>query len=174
VRNSFHVTLHRLRGALLEAEAIRALGNRYSVDPAFIGSFDVAQFEAKVAAGELEAAIELYGGELLEGESAGDWHLERRDRLQQLYLEALEVAGRQLREAGRMAEAAEVYRRWIVADDLGEEAYRLRMVCLEATGEMQEALRLYRKLVKVLERELGVEPEPATRAIYELLLARPN
>ena len=182
IRNSFHVTLHRLRGLLGHAEAIRVEGNRYSVDPAFVGFFDVPQFESRAKAAlaatrkgrdggdELLAAIELYRGELLQSESAGEWHLERRERLQQTYLELLEAAGRQLLAAGRAAEAAAIYRRWIAADDLGEEAYRRLMLCLEALNEAPEALRVYRKLTTVLRKELDVEPEKASRELYERIL----
>ena len=184
VRNSFHVTLHRLRAVLGHAEAIRVVGHRYSVDPAFVGFFDVPLFEegAKAALArvkkksegddpaELMALIGLYRGELLEGESAGEWHLARRDRLQQLFVELLAHAGSSLQKAGRWAEAAEIYARRIEIDDLDEEAYRQRMVCLEALGQFKEAQRLYRKLVGVLDKELGVEPEPASREIGERLL----
>lgn len=190
VRNSFHVTLHRLRAVLGHAEAIRVVGHRYSVDPDFVGFFDVPLFEegAKAALArfkkkkreggddpaELLSLIALYRGELLEGESAGEWHLARRDRLQQLFVELLEHAGSSLQKAGRFAEAAEIYARRIEIDDLDEEAYRQRMVCLEELGQLKEAQRLYRKLVSVLDKELGVEPEPASREIGERLLRAPR
>ncbi len=128
----------------------------------------------KEATDGLLAAIELYRGELLQGEPAGEWHLERRDRLQQQYLELLAAAGKQLRAAGKNTEAAAVYRRWIVADDLSEEAYRHLMESLEAGGEAAEALRVYRKLAAVLQKELDVEPEPASQAIHERILRGSN
>lgn len=181
IRNSFHVTLHRLRGVLGHPEAIQVVNGRYAVDPAFVGFFDVPLFEsgAKAAlaaakkgqgvAAELMAAVELYRGELLQGEPAGEWHLERRDRLQLLYLELLNAAGQQLCDAGRFAEASEIYRRFIIADDLAEDAYRRLMVSLEASGQAPEGLRVYKKLSQVLQKELDVEPEPASREIFERL-----
>ena len=181
IRNSFHVTLHRLRGVLGHPEAIQVVGGRYGVDPAFVGFFDVPLFESgakaalaaakkgKGVAAELMAAVELYRGELLQGEPAGEWHLERRDRLQLLYLELLNAAGQQLCDAGRFAEASAIYRRFIVADDLAEDAYRRLMVSLEASGQAPEGLRVYRKLSQVLQKELDVEPEPASREIFERL-----
>jgi predicted ATPase/DNA-binding SARP family transcriptional activator len=181
IRNSFHVTLHRLRGVLGHPEAIEVNGGRYAVDPAFVGFFDVPLFESgakaalaavkkgKGSPAELLAAVELYRGELLQGEPAGEWHLERRDRLQLLYLELLNATGQQLCDAGRFAEASEIYRRFIVADDLAEDAYRRLMVSLEASGQAPEGLRVYRKLSQVLQKELDVEPEPASREIFERL-----
>jgi predicted ATPase/DNA-binding SARP family transcriptional activator len=180
LRNSFHVALHRLRAALGRAEAVEVIAGRYRLDPALADGFDVPRFEsgargalAALAAGreealaDLLAALELYRGELLAGEGAGEWHLERRDRLQQLYVDALAAAGEALEAAERSAEAAAVYRRWIAADDLCEHAYRRLMICLDDTGERAEALRVYQRLAAVLERELGVEPDAETRQVHE-------
>lgn len=187
VRNSFHVTLHRLRGALGAPEGVRVDGGRYSVDPNRIAAFDAPLFEAEArealaalrkarrgAAGApaldaLLAALGRYRGELLQGEPAGEWHLEPRDRLHQLYLEALAAAGPPLLEADRYDEAEAVYRRWIEADDLNEAAYRGALLSLEAAGRRQDALQLYKRLAGLLRRELEVEPEAETRAIHERL-----
>src|SRR4029453_9884101 len=50
LRNSFHVTLHRLRKALRNPDWITLTNDRYRVDPAVIAEFDVAEFEREVAA----------------------------------------------------------------------------------------------------------------------------
>ncbi len=181
IRNSFHVTLHRLRGLLGHPEAIVVAAGRYAVAPSFLGFFDAPAFEsgakgalAAAKAGrpesaEMLAAIALYRGELLQGEPAGEWHLERRERLQRLYLDLLAATGKELRAAGRHAEAAEVYRRFVAADDHAEEAYRQLMASLESQGQIQEARRVYRQLEQVLRRELGVAPEKASREIGDRL-----
>src|SRR5258705_1221458 len=48
LRNSFHVTLHRLRKALRNPEWITLSNDRYRVDPGVIAEFDVAEFERDV------------------------------------------------------------------------------------------------------------------------------
>ncbi len=186
VRNSFHVTLHRLRSALGHAEWVRAEGGRYLLDPAAPLSFDARRFET-LAQGSLKAlgrdpgalrrlleALDLYRGALLADEPASEWHEPQRDRLERLYLDSLAAAGRALEEAGRPADGAGVYRRWIEADDLAEPAYRGLMRCLEAAGERAEALKVYRRLATLLERELDVEPEAETVALFERLQGFPR
>ncbi len=181
VRNSFHVTLHRLRAALGQAEWVSTESGRYRLDPALGVTFDVPRFEAQARASlaalrsrpealtSLLEALGLYRGELLAGEAAGEWHLPLRERLQRLFLEGLAAAADTLEASDEPARAATLYRRWIAADDLAEHAYRRLMVCLERSGERAEALRLYKRLVTVLERELDVAPEPETVAIFERL-----
>ena len=45
------------------------------------------------AAGILERALARFRGDFLDGEPAGDWHLEHRDRLQRLFVDALMELG---------------------------------------------------------------------------------
>lgn len=181
LRNSFHVTLHRLRSAFGRSDWVSTDAGRYFLGPDLAVSFDVPRFEEQALSAlsalkknpggvaELVAALELYRGELLAGEPGGEWLLAHRERLEQLFLESLAAASRALEASSRFAEAAALYRRWIATDDLAEQAYRRLMICLEATGERAEALKLYRRLVTILERELDVEPEPETQAVFHRL-----
>jgi hypothetical protein len=47
LRNSFHVTLHRLRKAIRNPDWITLSNERYRVDPEVIAEFDVAEFERR-------------------------------------------------------------------------------------------------------------------------------
>lgn len=181
VKNSFHVTLHRLRKALEHPEWIVASGDRYQVDPGLCVDFDAATFEAEVRAalrdggagrdaGErLAAALALYRGDFLEGEVVGDWHQEIRDRLLRLYVEALLARGGLLMDAERFAEAAEALRSVLARDPLHEEACRRLMTCHARTGERVQALRLYENLSVLLRDELGTGPDEETIELYERL-----
>ena len=60
--------------------------------------------------------------------------------------------------------------RLLRADPLREETCRLLMRLHDARGDAARALRVYHACAAALERELGVEPSPATRAAYEALL----
>src|SRR5262249_29987831 len=106
LRNNFHVTLHRLRKALRNPEWITVASDRYRVDRAILADFDVAAFERDIAmarralkrqepgaAVSLERALSLYRGDFLDGEPAGDWHLEHRDRLQRMFVDGLMELG---------------------------------------------------------------------------------
>ncbi len=62
-------------------------------------------------------------------------------------------------------------RRLVGLDALREDGYRLMMRAHARRGERAEALRVYHRVVEVLDRELGVEPDAATKAVYQELRA---
>jgi predicted ATPase/DNA-binding SARP family transcriptional activator len=171
LRNNFHVTLHRLRRALGGAEWISLTNDRYRVDPALIGEFDVTTFERDVtaarramkrreagAAARLEEALSRFRGDLLDGEPVNDWHVEHRDRLQRMYVDALMELGARHFEEERPAKAADAFRRVLVRDELHEDAALALMRCHAAAGERAQALRVYRRLSEKLQQELDAEP----------------
>lgn len=182
VRNSFHVTLHRLRRALDHAEWVVSEGDRYRIRPGLATRFDADQFEKAIllglraaerragdAAEQLREALSLYRGPFLQGESVGDWHLDTRDRLQVLAARGALGLGRLLEAGKDWAGAAEAYRRLVEWDDLHEEGVRALMIALARQGERTQALRLYGRLVERLARELSIEPEDETVATFEQL-----
>jgi DNA-binding SARP family transcriptional activator len=182
LRNSFHVSLHRLRRALRDPEWVTLAGQRYRVDPAVLREFDVAAFEREVAearqalargeagaAAALERALERYRGDFLDGEPAGDWHLEHRHRLQRLYVDALMTLGAHHTAEERHARAADAYRRVLARDELHEDALRALMLAHARLGERSAALRLYRRFADRLREELDAEPDRETAALYERL-----
>jgi predicted ATPase/DNA-binding SARP family transcriptional activator len=184
LRNSFHVTLHRLRKALRNPDWITLSSDRYRVDPAVIAEFDVAEFEREIvaarralkrreegAAGALDRAIARFRGDFLDGEPAGDWHLEHRDRLQRLFVDALMELGDRHAEEGRNAKAADAYRRVLARDDLNEDATRALMRCYAKAGERSQALRLYQRFAERLRKELDAEPEEETQELLEEIKA---
>jgi DNA-binding SARP family transcriptional activator len=180
LRNSFHVTLHRLRKALRNPEWIALANDRYRVAPEIVREFDVVDFERDVAAARralqrreegataaLERALSRFRGDFLDGEPAGDWHLEHRDRLQRVFVEALMALGDRLVAEERHAKAAEVYRRILARDDLNEEAVRALMRCHAHLGERGQAMRVYQRLADRLRKELDAEPDEETVEVYE-------
>jgi DNA-binding SARP family transcriptional activator len=179
VRNSFHVTLHRLRRALAHPEWVITANERYRLDPSLKTQFDVEQFEKEMARGlktvtagdALMTGLARYRGDFLEGEAAGDWHLEYRERLQRLYIDGLNLqAGRWL-EAGQLSEAVYACRRILARDEIHEEAWRRLMTCYARAGERAQALRAYQHLADLLKREFDAEPDAATRAVLKEIRA---
>jgi DNA-binding SARP family transcriptional activator len=182
LRNSFHVTLHRLRKALGHPEWITLAHDRYRLDPAVIEEFDVQLFEREItdarralkrqeegASATLEHALARFRGDFLDGEPVGDWHLEIRDRLQRTYVDALMELGARLTMEERHAKAADAYRRVLARDELHEEALLALMKSLAALGERSQALRVYRRFAERLKAELEAEPDEATREFFEEL-----
>lgn len=179
VRNSFHVTLHRLRKALRRAELIKVVNERYQfdVEPESL-DFDAAIFEKDAtrslsalrarepgAADSLAKALRLYRGDFLQNETAGDWHLELRERLQRLFVTASVALGERLSDDGRHAASIETLGRAIARDMLYEAAWRALISAHLKAGERGHALRAYQKLAGLLKSELGATPDPATTAL---------
>ena len=54
---------------------------------------------------------------------------------------------------------------------LRESGYRYLMQALAAQGNLAEALGVYGQLSECLRDQLGVSPSPATRELYQRLLA---
>jgi predicted ATPase/DNA-binding SARP family transcriptional activator len=165
LRNNFHVTLHRLRKGLGAAEWIVIDGDTYALDRSRGLDFDAEVFEREATAAvraknpeRLAKAIDLYRGDFFENANAGEWYLEIRERLRELYARALDTLGRTRMTAADYAGAAEAYQRLVALDDLDEEAARNLIGALEKQGDKGAATRAYRRLSEALKRELGVEP----------------
>ena len=182
VRNNFHVTLHRLRKALGDAECITLSGDRYQVNAEMLAEFDARDFERDLAAARFalkrqqEGAMEMlatclarYRGDFLDGEPVGDWHLEHRDRLQRLYVDSLMELGARYASAERHEKAAEAYRRVLARDDLHEDALVALMRCHAGLGERSQALRVYQRFADRMRTELDAAPTHEATRLFERL-----
>jgi DNA-binding SARP family transcriptional activator len=108
----------------------------------------------------------------LAGEDA-PWIDEIRHQLTELHLRALECyAAAGLGIGGtELAAAIRAGRQLTRLAPLRESGYRYLMQALAAQDNLAEALGVYGQLNDCLRDQLGVSPSPATRALYERLLA---
>ncbi|HET7374768.1 MAG TPA: BTAD domain-containing putative transcriptional regulator [Gemmatimonadaceae bacterium] len=178
VRNNFHVTLHHLRRALGRPEWVRFDRDRYCVAPLGEIALDAVTFEESVTRAlrarrrgavpvdELRDALALYRGDFLDGETAGDWHFELRDRLARLHASGLEALGEALLAENRCDEATSAFERLVQQEELHEAAYRSLMIARARAGDRTGAMREYRRLEAVLRRELEVEPQAETMEVF--------
>ena len=184
VKNNFHVMLHHLRRALGRADLVMFENERYHVNWSLGVEFDVTRFEREAAAArrllranptasdaaeQLRSALELYRGDFLADENAGDWHVEMRDHLHRVRVDGLMALGTHLTAVDAFGEAAEVYRTIVRADELNEDAHRQLMSALARSGHRGEALRHYDRLVELLASDLGARPDRKTVALHEQL-----
>jgi DNA-binding SARP family transcriptional activator len=95
-----------------------------------------------------------------------EWLVVERERLRQLRMHALDAACRQLAEAGRHSEAAEVGLASLAAEPLRESAHRALIEVHLAEGNHVEAVRQYETYRQLARRHLGIEP---TRELTELV-----
>jgi DNA-binding SARP family transcriptional activator len=142
---------------------------------------DVPAFEAALADVDLDTLAAVgaaYRGELLAGLALDevafdDWLQARRQRLHEQALRLFERLGDGLQAAGRIEPALQATLRLLELDPLHEQAHRRLMQLQASLGRRSAALRQYQVCVDVLRRELGTEPEPATRRLYHELLRMP-
>jgi DNA-binding SARP family transcriptional activator len=179
-RQSLRQIMVRLRRALAgHPRALVAQGDTVTLSPPAL-DLDVAAFERLVRRGTpeaLEAAAALYRGPLLDGvrvEAPGfeEWLESERARLAELALDALRRLVDHHLKRERLDAAAQAAARLLALDPVQEDAHRILMRLHARQGRRAAALRQYQTCVAALQKELGVEPEPATRRLYLEILQR--
>ena len=138
---------------------------------------DVEGFRTHAADGtphDLEAAVALYAGPLLEGlradaEEFDLWLVRERERLHTPACGVLERLAEHQENAGDTDNAIETAKRLISIDPAREKGHRLLMRMYLATGRRADALRQYQACVEVLRRELDAEPSAETVQLYDAL-----
>lgn len=151
----------RLRGA---APFVRRAGKRLELDPGAPVEIDVLRFERFADEGRLEAAVELYGGELLE-RADDDVVTPARDRLRARLEAVLEQLVEMCRLDGRREEAIAWSEHLRRLDPYRETNLRALMRLHLDAGDRAAALRTYQGFAELLKRELALDPLPATVAL---------
>jgi predicted ATPase/DNA-binding SARP family transcriptional activator len=135
-----------------------------------VDAFEAAAARARAARdpAAYERALGLHGGALLPEDRYEPWADARRAALAELHT-ALCLEHAELH--GDAPAAVVALQRALVADPLAEPAHRALMRLYARTGRRQQALAQYQLLRQGLNAELAAEPDPATRALYQQLLA---
>jgi DNA-binding SARP family transcriptional activator len=178
-RANLRQALFAVRRALaeVEGEVLRQEADTLALVTSAV-DVDVAAFERLVADGapeELERAAALYRGDLLSGFALDEapfeeWLLGERERLRELALESVAKLLAYQRRAGATEAAVGTTLRLLTLDPLQEPAHRTLMRLYAEQGRRGSALRQYQQCVAVLQRELGIEPEAETKALYQEIL----
>ena len=179
-KQNLRQALFRLR-KVLGQNALESDGEVVSLNAASV-SCDVRRFETLVREGSreaLSAATDLYRGRLIDDVTVGEagwneWIAGERERLLELALGALVGLGEQELAAGRAEHALKAGQRAIALNNMREDAHRLVVQALAATGRKAEALTHYQDLVALLKRELNTEPDAATRSLAAELRGTPS
>lgn len=110
--------------------------------------------------------FDLYRGELL-ADFYDDWILAERERLHELYLDALLRMTQRLREQSEYSRAIEIACKALAVDRANEQAHQHLMFCNWSLGDRNAALKQFEECKRTLHNELGVEPSQDTLALYE-------
>lgn len=119
---------------------------------------------------QLDAAVKLYQGDLLEGLYA-EWCLYERERFQNIYLAMLDKLMDYCAVQNKY-EAGIEYGRYSLRYDRARERTHRRLMRLQCLmGDRTGALRQYECCVTALAEELSVSPSQSTRILYQQIRA---
>ncbi|MBU2670398.1 AAA family ATPase [Actinoplanes bogorensis] len=151
-------SLHFAR-RVLGADRLRSHDDMLDLDPAGRWT-DADAFEAAARRGDVEAAIALYGGDLLPENRFDDWVDQRRVHLRDV------AVGLLLTRATRTD-----LERAILLDPLHESAH-IQLIRLDADeGHRHRALRRYEQFAAHVRAELGIEPSAELRRLHASLIS---
>jgi DNA-binding SARP family transcriptional activator len=190
--NALNNLVHNLRGVLGDAldgaPPIIHAGGYYRLNQDAGIGVDVVEFKALAIRTEHHArrgeaaataevatrAVGLYRGDL----NVGSGH-EARDIFERAHLRAICLALLMRLADDALAradfEACDAYAMRLLAyDPCREDAHRLVMRCHVRRGERAQALRHFQTVQDILHAEFDVEPELATRALYEQIRLDPS
>jgi DNA-binding SARP family transcriptional activator len=170
----------QLRQSLPLPGVVCARSELVDLDPTLIWS-DAIAFAAACANLDPESraaqpALELYRGPFLSGFTVagcpefGEWVAGQRMHFERLLLEALTAIINCEASRANYNRAILYCRRYLQVNELAEDVHRQLMMLHMLSGDRPAALQQYRRCVSVLERELGIEPLPETRAVYTAII----
>lgn len=130
---------------------------------------DVAAFESAmrqaedsfVAAECLRAACDIYKGEFCEGRYFG-WATLMTERFKARFTAAAKELSRHLEEGGEVERALPLLDRALDVDPYDEELCRRAMTLEARRGRIDQVVRRFRRVRRLLLADLGVEPSPET------------
>lgn len=117
----------------------------------------------------LVSNLSLYHGELLPG-FYDDWVGLERERIAGVFEQKMQPLLEQLISDRQWQHVLEWADRWIALGQTPEPAYRGLMRAYAALGEPAKAALAYEHCAEALRNDLGVEPSPETRALFDELV----
>jgi TolB-like protein/DNA-binding SARP family transcriptional activator len=182
-RQNLRQCLTALRRGCQNGEAIPVIaeGSLLRLDEGRV-VVDVVEFEEAIRGGDpaaLARASVLYRGDLLEGLNFEEppfeeWLIGERRRLNALAVEGLNQLLRHQQNRGEREAAMQTALRLLTIDPLQEDVHRSLMRLYHDVGNAAQALRQYVACEKALRKELGVEPDEATKELRRKILRSRN
>lgn len=129
--------------------------------------------DCQACAAALEAAAQLYRGEFLAGfglpdsPAFDDWQFFQTEEARQALMDGLARLVHMLVQNQNLEGALAYARRWSQLDPTNEAAHRQLMRLYAWNGQRTAALRQYQECQAILQSELGIEPEAATRELFQ-------
>ncbi len=183
-RTNLRQLLHNLKRAL-PPESSSLVTDHFAVQWRQDGSctIDVLDFQAAITEASaarkeqdtpreiqsLTKAAQLYEDDLLPA-LYDDWLTPLRENYRSQISDALHRLSTVLEEQKEYAAAIPWADRLVALDSLNEAHYQLLIRLHAANDDRASALRAYHQCMRVLRREMGVEPGPATQELFQRIL----
>jgi ATP/maltotriose-dependent transcriptional regulator MalT/DNA-binding SARP family transcriptional activator len=183
---SFTATLHRLRRALGDEDALLLRDGRLSLNRAHVwvdtwaleqlfDDCDVVLRDASAVESEgvrrklVDQVLAIYRGPFLSDESEQPCFIACREQMRARVSRFLARIARGWEESADGDAAVDCYLRFIEADELYEPFYRQLMLCFQRNGATVDALSTYERLRTILSARVKSMPSPETQALYASL-----
>jgi DNA-binding SARP family transcriptional activator len=127
---------------------------------------DFLAFQQHIEAREWEQAIALYGGEFMPMDRYADWAIPIQQHLSDLFEQALLARAAELLARCDAAACLELSRRVLLHNAWQEQAVDLGMRAALLLGDRSTALKLYHRLKRDLDKDLGIEPKPELQQLF--------
>lgn len=127
----------------------------------------------------IAGALKLYRGDFLQGfhlrdaRGFAEWQAAQADHWRRQALAWMQRLVDRYIAYSRYAEARMWAARILDLDPLDEAAHRQVMLIHARSGQRHAAIRQYQACRQVLQEELGLDPEPATEALYQRIRSMP-
>lgn len=177
-RHLLSESLYHLRRVLGD-DAFVVSGDEVGLGPGALWC-DVTAFDAAIAVGDLETAVGLYAGPVLDGFYVADasdferWAESERQRAERTYSGALGQLADTAEAQHRLDLAVEWWQRLLEVDPHSARVVLRLMRVLEALGDRAAALRLADEHAARLRSDLGAGPEPSVLALAARLRDAPS
>ena len=185
-RNSLNVAMHSIRRTLRTAAdqpIVVVEGGSYRLHADVGLSLDADDFEYHVQTGhalrglgdlagaevEYARAAALYQGDFAIDDPYADWVTFDRERLRLAYLDVLDWLSELYFDRRHYASSGTLCQRILERDPCWEGAHRRLMRCYVHLGHYHLAVLQYRRCEKVLRADVGVDPAPATKELFQRL-----
>ena len=167
-RRNLTDNLYRIRRRLgdgwlqIDSDALRCAPS-LTVD---VWDFDELVASARIS--DLQAAIDLYTGELVPG-VYDEWAVEHRAARQQAYASALRRLIVERERAGDLTGALTRAEQLLASEPLDEPTHQIRLRLLGRLGRYAAVVEHYEQLCRLLDEQLGVRPQPTTTEMVDQL-----
>lgn len=178
INSNFHTTMWRIRKMIGDRDAIAYTDGFYYLKPSIQLHYDVKEFERLIGETKkpglepeeiqekLARAVNLYQTDFIPDISM-EWTEYRRTQLRTMFLNALVALAKLENQNGRFRQVEMLYEKAILIDPFNDEFHLALMKNYIDMGTPIAAKVHYKNYVKVLRKELQVEPDRELRVFAE-------